>query len=85
MKTATIPTLRVDPQLRQNEENLLNKGETLSSFVIKSIEDGIRNRQMKKEFINRGLRARDESIASGKYHNAEDVLDELEQMLNNSQ
>jgi len=34
MKTATIPPLRVDPELRKSVENLLNKGETLSSFVI---------------------------------------------------
>ena len=83
MKTATIPPLRVDPQLRQSAENLLYEGETLSSFVIDSIKDSIKNRQLKKEFIDRGLRARDESKISGEYYDADSVLSELKDMLNN--
>ena len=83
MKTATIPPLRVDPQLRQSAENLLHEGETLSSFVIDSIKDSIKNRQLKKEFIDRGLRARDESRSSGEYYDANGVLNELKDMLNN--
>jgi len=83
MKTATIPPLRVDPQLRQSAENLLHEGETLSSFVIDSIKDSIKNRQLKKEFIDRGLRARDESRSNGEYYDANGVLNELKDMLNN--
>ena len=84
MKTATIPPLRVDPKLRQSAESLLNKGETLSSFVIDSIKNSIKNRQLKKEFIDRGLRARDESRISGEYYDADSVLSELKGMLDDA-
>jgi len=84
MKTATIPPLRVDPKLRRSAESLLNKGETLSSFVIDSIKDSIKNRQLKKEFIDRGLQSRDKSRASGEYYDADSVLKELKAMLDNA-
>ena len=32
MKTATLPSLRVDPALREAAEAVLQEGETLSSF-----------------------------------------------------
>jgi hypothetical protein len=33
MKTATIPSVRVEPELRAEVESLLSEGETLSQFV----------------------------------------------------
>ena len=33
MKTATFPAVRVKPELRQAAEEILQEGETLSSFV----------------------------------------------------
>ena len=55
MKTATIPSLRVDPELRQAAESVLEKGETLSSFVEQSLRTSIEHRRMQREFIARGL------------------------------
>ena len=51
MKSATIPPLRVDPELRSAAESILQEGETLSSFVIDSIKDGIQNRQDRKSVV----------------------------------
>ena len=85
MKSATIPPLRVDPELRSAVESILQEGETLSSFVIDSIKDGIQNRQAKQAFIERGLKARDESRKSGEYYDAHNVLDELKNMLDNAE
>jgi len=84
MKTATIPPLRVDPELRNLAQNSLRAGETLSSFVIESLKAGIKNRQLKQEFISRGLASRLDAKATSEYYDADDVLDELKQMLDNA-
>jgi hypothetical protein len=47
MKTATIPSLRVVPELRQAAESLLADGETLSASVEKSIRDQIEQRTVR--------------------------------------
>ncbi len=85
MKTATIPTLRVEPELRQAAESVLREGETLSSFLEESLRAGIRHRKMQREFISRGLSARDESRRSGQYHSADEVFDELSGMLSRAE
>ncbi len=81
MKTATIPALRVTPELRQAAESVLQEGETLSSFVEQSVRAQIKHRRFQKEFIARGLASRDEAKRTGVYYSAEEVLDELDQML----
>jgi predicted transcriptional regulator len=82
MKTATIPSLRVDPELRRAAEDVLLKGESLSSFVEQSLVENIRRRQAQQEFIARGLASRDEARQSGEYFPAEDVLRELDNRRN---
>jgi predicted transcriptional regulator len=81
MKTASIPSLRVKPELRHAAESVLEKGESLSSFVEQSIRANIQQRLMHQEFIARGLASRDEARRSGEYYPAEDVLRELDDML----
>jgi len=81
MKTATIPSLRVNPELRHAAENVLKDGETLSSFVIQSLRDGIQYRQAQKEFIARGFASRDEARQTGEYFDAENVIKDLDAML----
>ena len=84
MKTATIPPLRVDPELRNLAQKSLKEGETLSRFVIESLKAGIKNRQLKQEFVSRGLASRLDAKANDEYYDADDVLDELKQMLDNA-
>lgn len=81
MKTATIPSLRVDPALRQAAESVLREGETLSGFVEQSLRANIERRLAQQAFIERGLAAREEARQTGAYSPAEAVLDELSQML----
>lgn len=81
MKTATIPSLRVAPELRQAAEQMLEEGETLSSFVEQSIREGIERRRLQSEFIARGLRSRDDARQSGCYVSADAVMGRLENML----
>jgi len=80
MKTATIPSLRVDPELRHAAESVLQDGETLSSFVEQSLRINIDYRRAQQAFIARGLAARDEAKNTNEYFPAEDVLRELDEM-----
>lgn len=84
MKTASIPSLRVDPELRHAAESVLQNGESLSSFVEQSIRANIQQRRVRQEFIARGLASRDEARLTGEYFPAEDVLRELDDMLINA-
>jgi len=81
MKTATISSLRVAPELREAAEGILEEGETLSSFVEEAIKKSISARQAQQAFIARGLLSRDEARRNHEYYPASDVLNELDKML----
>lgn len=81
MKNATIPSLRVDEELRDAAEQVLQDGESLSSFVVQSIRESIERRQAQQEFIARGLRARDHATKTDTYVPAQTVMRRLEKML----
>lgn len=81
MKTATIPSLRVDPTLRQSAEDVLQQGETLSAFVEVALRAQIELRKNRQAFIARGLASRDSARQTGVYHDAVQVLNELKQDL----
>ncbi len=81
MKTATIPSLRVAPELRKSAKAVLSKGESLSGFVAQSIRDSVDRRVAQREFIARGLASRDEAQRTGRYVSATAVIGRLEKML----
>lgn len=81
MKTATFPSLRVEPELRAAAEELLEEGESLSSFVEQSIRDGVQRRRAQREFLARGLKSRNSARRSQDYVSASKVLARLESML----
>ncbi|MGJ4802475.1 YlcI/YnfO family protein [Luteimonas sp. SDU82] len=81
MKTASLPSLRVDPALREAAEAVLQEGETLSSFVEQSVRAQVERRRQQEAFIARGLASRDRAAGKGQYVDAADVLDGLAQEL----
>ncbi|MCD6525502.1 MAG: prevent-host-death protein [Desulfuromonas sp.] len=85
MKSSTIPSVRVEPELRQAAENVLRDGETLSNFMEESLRAGIRHRKAQQEFITRGLASRDEARQTGEYFSAKAVFDELSGMLTSAE
>ena len=85
MKTASFPSLRVDPELRRAAEGVLMDGESLSSFVEQSIRMCIDRRRMQKEFIARGLASRDEAKRTGEYFSADEIRDEMDRMLSEAE
>jgi predicted transcriptional regulator len=81
MKTASLPSLRIDPELRQAAESVLLDGESLSSLMESSLRASVNRRQMQRDFVARGLQSRDKARRTGEYYNAADVHAELEAML----
>ena len=81
MKTATLPSLRVDPELRQSAEAALRDGESLSSLMEQSLRDEVNRRRTQAEFIARGLASRDESQRTGVYYSKEKSLAALDAIL----
>ena len=81
MKTATLPSLRVDPELRAAAESVLKEGESLSAFVENSVKAQVHFRKTQAEFIARGLASREEAKRTGEYYSAEEVHAELRAML----
>lgn len=77
MKTATMPALRVQPELRQAAEEILRPGETLSAFVEDSLRRNVEFRRTQKEFIARGLASLNAAQESGEYVSAKSVLSKL--------
>ena len=84
MKTASIPSLRVTPELRRAAESVLEEGESLSSFVEHSLKLCIDKRRLQSEFIARGLASREAAQHNGEYFSASDVHAELDRMLNDA-
>jgi len=81
MKSATFPSLRVDPGLREAAESVLHEGESLSSFVEQSVRAQIEKRRLQDEFVARGLASRDSARRSGEYVSSSSVLKRLESRL----
>lgn len=59
MKTAAIPSIRVEPALREQLEQVLAEGESLSAFVEASVRAQVQRRQQQAEFVARGMASMD--------------------------
>lgn len=81
MKTATFPSLRVDPALRDAAESVLREGETLSSLIETAMRETIHRRQAQAEFVARGLQSGEDARRTGIYHPATAIHDELQRRL----
>lgn len=82
MKTATLPPLRVNTELRAAAESVLQEGETLSNFVLEAVQLNIARREAQREFIARGLLARNQAHADGRYVSSAAMLQRLDKSLN---
>lgn len=81
MKNATLPPLRVDSALRAAAESVLREGETLSGFVLEAVRLNIERRETQREFIARGLRAREEAEMTNGYVSDSEMLSRLDVIL----
>ena len=81
MKTTTLPPLRVSPELRRQAEAVLEKGETLSRFVLDAFTLSIEYRRNRQEFIARGLASSAPARKTGRYVSADRVIATLARRL----
>ncbi len=63
MKTAVLPAVPIEPDLREMVDQVLGEGESLETFIEDSIRNQVLERLARTEFERRGLaslaRARD--------------------------
>lgn len=81
MKTATFPSLRVEPELRDAAEDVLEKGESLSAFIENAIRRDIRRRKVRRDFHAAALEAWREVENGAETYSAEQVLGELKDII----
>lgn len=81
MKTATIPSVRVDPSFRSEVEQVLGKGESLPEFVESAVRASVPQRRDQAEFLARARRSLADAKKRGIYFDANVVLDRLEAKL----
>ncbi len=65
MKSAVIPQVRVEPELRGELEAVLHQGETLSEFVESSVRNAVAFRRVQINFHERGQAAWEQYRATG--------------------
>jgi hypothetical protein len=81
MKTATIPSIRVEQAFRDELEASLREGETLSQFVESALRASLRRRTEQSAFIARGIAALEHAKSTGETVDSEVVLKKLERKL----
>ena len=81
MKTAILPSVRVDPALRASVESLLEAGETLSGFVESAVRQTVLRRQNQAEFVARGLMSLENARRTGEYVDSDLVFEKLTKKL----
>ncbi len=81
MKSATLPSLRVDPELREAAESVLKEGETLTGLIETAVRETIHRRRVQAEFLARGLSSSESAKRTGIYHPASEVHAELQRRL----
>lgn len=81
MKTATLPSIRVEPEFRSTVESLLRESETLTEFVENAVRETVARRRNQAEFLARGIQSLEAARTHDDYVDAESVLDELRRRL----
>jgi hypothetical protein len=81
MKSAVIPQIRVEPELRSELESVLHPGETLTAFVESTVRSAIAFRRVQIEFHARAQAASQEYHRTGVATPVDAVLDRLQAKL----
>ena len=81
MKTATIPPVRIEPEFREEIEQLLEADESMASMVVTALRHEVQRRRVDAEFVQRGMTAVRQTLKHGDGVSAEAMLNRLEQKL----
>ena len=78
MKTAQLPPVRVEPSVREEIEAVLHDGESLSQFVETATIEAARRRRAQDEFLARGRASLAKAKRTGKFHEAQMALGDMQ-------
>ena len=81
MKTSTLPSIRVEPELRSAVESLLREAETLTKFVESAVRETVARRRTQAEFFARGIQSHETAKRSADLLDADVVLGKMRQRL----
>ena len=81
MKSAVIPQIRVEPELRAELESVLRQGETLTDFVEATVRNAIAFRRVQTAFHARAQAASEAYHQTGVSVPVETVLEKLQSKL----
>jgi hypothetical protein len=81
MKSADIPQIRVEPELRAELESVLMPGETLTDFVEASVRNAVAFRRVQTSLHARAQAASEEYHRTGVSVPVDTVLDRLQSRL----
>lgn len=84
MKTASIPSISVEPELMAAVESVLGDGESLSEFVEAAVRAAVERRRVQADFMARGLRSRGDAKRTGDYVDADVVVAGLQSKLDDA-
>jgi hypothetical protein len=78
MKSATLPAVRVEQELRSELEAVLDETETISFFVERAVCGAVNYRRTQAEFLARGEQAWRDYQRTGQSRPAGDVFDRIQ-------
>ncbi len=81
MKTAILPQVRIEPQLRADLESVLREGESLSEFLESTVRKAVEQRRIQSEFEARAEAAWVQFQQTGESVPAAEVLAEMRRRL----
>ena len=77
MKSASLPAVRIAPELRERAQSQLRDGESLSAFVEEAVRLNVLRRESDREFIERGMASLKRARETNSYHSVAKVMGEL--------
>lgn len=81
MKSATLPAIRVEPEVRREMESVLGDGETLSAFIESAARREAHYRKLQAEFLARGRASLAEARKTGRTLPAQSIIAGLDKMI----
>jgi hypothetical protein len=78
MKSATLPSICVTLELRNELEAVLGEAETIERFIEQAVRGAVSYRRTQAEFLDRGERAWQEYLHTGGSSPAGDVFERIQ-------
>ncbi|MBL8911387.1 MAG: prevent-host-death protein [Archangium sp.] len=85
MKNATLPSLRVEKKFRDQLEDLLQPGESVSSFMERAVRESVSRRAEDAAFYARGIAAGEKAKKTGRYRTLDQVMATLRKVTDAAQ